>query len=365
MRHNFKATSYYKVDQYRSKEFTNKFGLEASIMDYGRFNYIAQPGDSARTIPIIGPYDYFAIEWAYKEFKGTKTTQEEVPFLNEIANRQVTDPYTRFGGGRENGPVGQGDPHSRSEDLGDDPIKATTYGLKNIEYIFGYLVKATGEKDKDYAMLDHMYDATLDQMYREVTHVAAMVGGIEIDNWVFGQSADVFKPTPAADQKAAVAFVLKNGFKTPQYILKKDIISRIGMNGITANISARQKQLLTTMLDEKNISRMLDIEASGNTNYTAAELVRDLRNGIFEELKAEPVKIDIFRRNLQRAFVEQLITYMSGDKTAKNDLQAIAIGNLINLKRDLDAQIAKYAMGIEHYHFVDLSNMIKVALENK
>ncbi len=365
MRHNYKATSYYKVDQYRSREFTSKFGLEASIMDYGRFNYIAQPGDSALTVPIIGPYDNFAIEWAYKEFKGTKNVKEDVPFLNEIANRQLTDPYTRFGGGRENGSVGAGDPHARSEDLGDDPIKATTYGLKNLEYISGYLVKATGEKDKDYTMLDHMYQATLDQLYRELTQVAAVVGGIEIDNLMYGQSADVFKPTTTAEQKAAVAFILKNGFKTQSFLLKKDIISRIGMHGVTKDISDRQEQLLNTMIDKKTVSRMLDVEATGYNNYTTTELFRDIKNGIFEELKVEPVKVDIFRRNLQRAFVEQLIAYISDKTAAKNDLQAVARGTLINIKRDLDAQISKYIIGIEHYHFVDLSNMIKNALENK
>ena len=365
LRHNFKSTSYYKVENYRSKEFTNKYGLEASIMDYGRFNYIAQPGDSARTIPIIGPYDYFAIEWGYKEFKENKTPQEDVPFLNKLADKQLTDPMLRFGGGRENGDIGQGDPHARSEDLGDDPIKATTYGLKNIEYITNYLVKATGEQEKDYTMLEHMYDAALDQMYREVSNVAAMVGGIEIDNLVFGQSADVFKPTTAAEQKAAVAYILKNGFKTQPFLLNKDIITRIGMNGITKNISERQKQLLTIMINEKTISRMLDVEASGYSNYTVTELFRDLKNGIFEELKTDPVKVDIFRRNLQRAFVEQLISNISTETAAKSDLQAVARGTLINIKRDLDTQIAKYVIGIEHYHFVDLSNMIKVALENK
>jgi len=193
--HNYIATNSYPVESYRDPEFTNKFGTEASIMDYGRFNYIAQPGDNARNIPMIGPYDKFAIEWGYREFDLDNSPEEDLPHLNEIAERQLEDPMLRFGGGRELGSVGAGDPRARSEDLGDDPIKATTYGLKNIEYITGYLVEACGEKDKDYTQLNIMYGELLNQMFLELGQVAAVVGGIEIENYVYGQSPEVYKGT--------------------------------------------------------------------------------------------------------------------------------------------------------------------------
>ena len=365
MRHNYKSTSYYEVEKYRDPEFTKKYGLEASIMDYGRFNYIAQPGDGAATIPIIAPYDYFTIEWAYTEFKGTTTPEEDVPYLNKIAERQLTEPMTRFGGGGEMGVVGMGDPHARSEDLGDDPIKATQYGLKNIEYITGYLVEACGEKDKDYSMLVHMYDALLAQMYRELAHVGALVGGIEIDNLVYGQSADVFTPTPVEEQKAAVKFILKNGFKTPSWLLKKDIITRIGMHGVTGKISNNQKRLLTSMIGTMTINRMLDLEATGFAEYTVAELFYDVEQGVFEELKNKNPDLSIFRRNLQRAFVEQLISYSTGTTAAKNDLRAVARGTLLELQKDLQKHIKSGKKGIVYFHFIDLNNMIKVAMENK
>ena len=365
LRHNYKSTYYYDVENYRDPEFTKKYGLEASIMDYGRFNYIAQPGDGARTIPIIGPYDYFAIEWGYREFNGTKTAREDLPHLNKIAERQLKEPMTRFGGGRENGKVGAGDPHARTEDLGHDPIKATTYGLKNIEYITGYIVKACGEKDKDYTLLNHMYDALLNQMYRELEHVGAMVGGIEIDNLVYGQSADVFTPTPAKEQQAAVEFLLKNGFQPPAYLFKKDIMTRIGMHNIAEKISTHQRRLLGSMLNTDTANRILDLEATGFSNYTLVELVDDLKNGIFEELNANNPKIDIYKRNLQRAFVEQLITFITGKTAAKNDLQAVARGILIDLQKDFQKQILKNRKGIEHYHFVDLNETINIAMEGK
>jgi len=365
LRHNYKSTYYYDVEKYRDPEFTNKYGLEASIMDYGRFNYIAQPGDGARTIPIIGPYDYFAIEWGYREFKGTGTAEEDLPYLNKIAERQLKEPMIRFGGGRENGKVGAGDPHARAEDLGNDPIKATTYGLKNIEYITGYIVKACGEKDKDYSLLNHMYDQLLAQMYRELEQVGALVGGIEIDNFVYGQSSRVFYPTPVKEQKAAVRFLLENGFTTPEYLIKKDIIERLGMHGVAEKISTYQKRLLASMLNMDTANRMLDLEATGFDNYSLVELVADLKEGIFEELKENNPSINIYKRNLQRAFVEQLITFISGETAAKNDLQAVARGSLIDLQKELQQQISINRKGMEHYHFVDLNEIIDIALEGK
>jgi hypothetical protein len=365
LRHNYKSTYYYEVEKYRDPEFTQKYGLEASIMDYGRFNYIAQPGDGARTIPIIGPYDYFAIEWGYREFKGTATAKQDLPFLNEIAARQIEEPMIRFGGGRENGKVGSGDPHARTEDLGNDPIKATTYGLKNIEYITGYIVKACGEKDKDYTLLNHMYDQLLGQMYRELGQVAALIGGIEIDNWVYGQSPEVFTPTPVKEQKAAVKFLLKNGFTTPEYLIKKDIIQRLGMHGVAEKISDYQKKLLAAMLHLDAANRILDLEATGYDNYTLVALISDLKEGIFNELDDKNPRINIYRRKLQRSFVEIMITFISGEIAAKNDLQAVARGTLIDLQNELKKQISKNRAGMEHYHFVDLNAIIKLALEGK
>lgn len=365
LRHNYKSTYYYDVEKYRDPEFTNTYGLEASIMDYGRFNYIAQPGDNANTIPIIGPYDYFAIEWGYREFKGTTTAEEDLPYLNKIAARQVKEPMIRFGGGRENGKVGAGDPHARTEDLGDDPIKATTYGLKNIEHITGYIVKACGEKDKDYTLLDHMYDQLLGQMYRELEHVAALVGGIEIDNWMYGQSPEVFTPTPVKEQKAAVRFLLENGFTTPEYLIKKDIIQRLGMHGVAEKISDYQKKLLAAMLNIDTANRILDLEATGYDNYALVELVDDLKKGIFDELNDNNLRINIYKRNLQRSFVEQMISFISGETAAKNDLQAVARGTLIDLQKELTQHISKNRKGIEHYHFTDLKEIIDIALEGK
>ena len=128
LRHNHKASSSYTAAQLRDKAFTEQNGDEASIMDYGRFNYVAQPGDNARLIPIIGPYDKFAIEWGYKPM-GMNRPEDEKPELDKLAAQQVSNPMLRFGGEDLNA---QSDPTVETEDLGSDPVEATSYGLKNI-----------------------------------------------------------------------------------------------------------------------------------------------------------------------------------------------------------------------------------------
>ena len=364
LRHNYKASSFYEVEKYRDPEFTKEYGLEASIMDYGRFNYIAQPGDDAATIPVIGPYDYFAIEWGYREFEGTESASEDESYLNEIAARQEENPMLRFGAGREGGIVGMGDPHARTEDLGDDPIKATEYGLKNIEYITNYLVKASVKKDEDYELLNHMYDELLAQMYRELGQVAALIGGIEIESWAYGESAELYEPTPVKEQKEAMNYVLEHGFKARDYLTRKDIITRIGMHGIAEKISKHQNDLLHSMLNEQTANRMMDLEATKFESYSLYDMVKDLRKGIFEELDSRKPEINIYRRNLQRAFVERLISFQKNDDT-NNDLQAIAKGNLTELQQSLKTHIKRKEEGIEYYHFIDLENMIAEVLNNR
>ncbi len=362
LRHNFKASSFYEVEKYRDAEFTEEYGLEASIMDYGRFNYIAQPGDDAATIPRLGPYDYFAIEWGYRQFRGSGSAQEDEPHLNKIAARQQDNPMVRFGAGGEGSEKDSGDPHARREDLGDDPIKATEYGLKNIEHITGYLVEASVQKDRDYELLEHMYDRLLGQMTWELRHVAALVGGIEKHRRAYGQTGELYEPTPVKKQKEAIDFLLEKGFKTPDYLTRKDIVTRVGMHGVTEKISNYQRELLYSILNESTAGRITDLEATDFESYPLMQVVGDLREGIFEELGAKNPDISIYRRNLQRAFVKKLVSFLEQDNTS-GDLQAVARGNLTRLQEDLQSHIRRGDEGVVYYHLVDLEKRIDEALE--
>jgi hypothetical protein len=361
--HNMISTNSYPVEKYRDKEWTMKYGTESSIMDYGRFNYIAQPGDGSRLIPIIGPYDKFAVEWGYSEFAGSKDEETDKAHLNKIANRMIDDPMLRFGAG--NRPNTSYDPRAQTEDLGDDAVAATKYGMLNLERVAGYIVKATSKNDEHHELLNHMYGRMIGQMWREFGHVANLVGGIEHDKLVYGQGEDVYKPTPKAKQKEAVQYLLSNAFKVPKWALGKDVISRIGMHGVTNRITNGQVRILKSLLHVRKANSMMDLEGAGYDHYPLIDLFAELEIGLFEEVVDSDPKIDIFRRNIQRAYVDQLISYITPGSTAKNDLKAVSRGRLLRLQARLSTRINGTSESIENFHLIDLNKTIANAMEGK
>ncbi len=302
-RHNMKATSQYPVDSLRSASFTARNGNEPSIMDYGRFNYVAQPGDNARLIPMIGPYDKFAVEWGYRPIPGAKTSDEERPELNKIASRQETEPYLRFG---EYEPS---DPTVQTEDMGSDPVAATKYGLKNIYAIADMLISATTKAGEDYSTLREIYSELLAQRNREFGHVATYVGGIQRTERIAGQEGAVFTPISREKQKECMAFLQKEAFRTPVELLKPNILALIEPSGAVDRVLAGQRQLLNILLNNDRMNRLINVTATakkGETPYALNEMLSELKQGIWSELKVSPTKTDIYRRNLQRAYIELL-----------------------------------------------------------
>jgi hypothetical protein len=174
----------------------------------------------------------------------------------------------------------------------------------------------------------------------------------------------MFKPTPVSEQKEAIDFLLNNGFSVLDYLTRKDIVSRIGMHGIAEKLSEHQQQLLHSMLNKQTANRLLDLEATGYNTLPLHEMVGELRQGIFEELDSKNPEINIHRRNLQRAFVDRLISFQEDDDLS-NDLQAVARGNLMKLQKSLQAHIRKDGEGVVYYHIIDLNNMIEEALNVK
>ena len=210
-RHNMKASSSYTVEQLRDPEFTKKYGVEASIMDYGRFNYVAQPGDGARLIPIIGPYDEFAVEWGYKEFPDAKTYEQEKQELDKIVARQLEDPKLLFGD-----PNPAEDPSQQTEDLGSDAIRATELGLKNIDRVAGYLVKATAKAGENYDLLRDVYGELINQRNRELGHVANVVGGLVQNNlWFPRRQKGLSAQSPPTSRRRPSQFLNEHAFQTP------------------------------------------------------------------------------------------------------------------------------------------------------
>ena len=343
LRHNMKASSSYTVAQLRDPKFTAENGTEASIMDYGRFNYVAQPGDNAALIPKLGPYDRFAIEWGYKTFPGVNTYEAEKAKLEEIVSRQVKDNTVRFGGGPEDR---LDDPSERTEDLGDDAIAATDLGLKNIDRVAGYLVKATSKKGEDYDQLRNMYDQLLGQRAIELSHVANLVGGSNKTNLFFGDGDARFAQVTGDQQRKAVAFLIANAFTTPKPLIAPDIVARLEANGAADRILngrggqrgyVGQRGLLGQLVSEARVKRMAEqVTAKPEGAYPPIEFLGDLHKGIFGDLKADVPDLDLYRRNLMRAYAGTLMSEVLKD-AANSDLPALARADLQSLLVEIDA----------------------------
>jgi hypothetical protein len=325
--HNMKGSSAYTVEQLRDPEFTKKNGTEASIMDYGRFNYVCQPGDGAKLIPVIGPYDFYALEWGYKQFPGATNPAQEKPLLDQIAARQIDNPMLRFGD-----PNPSVDPSQQTEDLGSDAVKATELGLKNIARVAAYLVSATCKEGEDYDLLNNMYTQLLRQRDRELGHVANVVGGVVQNNLWFGQRDHVFDPVPAERQRAAVALLNEHAFKVPDYLVNPDILNRIDPDGVADRLLTSQRAILASLLEDARTKRMSDHANRTKDAYSPAALLDDLLAGIFGNW-TQGENLTLYRRNLQRATVELLGTPASSTSTS-SDMPALARAALKRIQRE-------------------------------
>ena len=303
LRHNMVASSYYPVDSLRSKSFTCRMkGTSPSIMDYARYNYVAQPGDSACLMQGIGPYDFFAIDWGYRRIPGAASPDAERPVLDSLARLQDANPYFRWIG--DGDPV---DPRIITEALGDDPVKASGYGVRNIKRLVPMLIPATTtDKLDNYDRLDDMYTELISQWAREMNHVAVVVGGVYQFTKYAGQTGRVYQPVPRAKQAEAVQFLNENVFTTPSFFFDPEILRRIEPTGFVDRVRGRQTALLNLLFQDPRLSRVAEQQATEPGAYAIADLFGDARRGIFSEFGTGAVRVDEYRRNLQRAFVDQM-----------------------------------------------------------
>jgi len=365
LRHNHKASSSYTIAQLRNKEFTEKYGDEASIMDYGRFNYVAQPGDNAYLIPKVGPYDRFAIEWGYTPVPGSTTPEAEQSALDAIAARQITDPMLRFGG--EDGPA-QVDPTVQMEDLSNDPVAASTLGMKNIERIVPLLIPATTKFGESYEQLQEVYSTLLGQRLQELMHVAKLVGGVVETRYHAGRGEDVYTPVPRDQQARAVQFLLANAFIAPAYLYPPSIVNKIQFTGVSDRILQEQNLMLLLLLGNGRIGRMLEKQATTPAStpvYTVAQLVTDLQNGIWSELDSKSPKIDIYRRNLQRAYLKQMEPKVAPGTATQSDLRPIVVGALKALQTKVQIAIAQSTDPATQLHLRDCRTQLENILNPK
>jgi hypothetical protein len=340
-RHNMKASSLYTVAQIRDKEWVRQNGHTPSIMDYARFNYVAQPEDGIPVddlVPRIGPYDKFATAWGYKPIPGAETPDDERRTLDEWAREQDAKPYLRFmTGGSSELDVFPFDPGQQREAVGDsNPVEATRLGLKNLERVSDMLIAATTRPGEPYDDLEEAYARIVAQWRLEVGHVANVLGGVDSREVYPGQPGTRFTVIPKATQAAAVQFLLANAFETPAFLTKPEILNRIEPVGIVTRVRIAQTSVLNALLQPSRLDRMIEQSALSASAYTPLQLLNDLRAGIWSELRTPIKAIDIYRRNTQRAYLDTIDARLNGGAEPSDEMRALLKGDL----RALDQQIA-------------------------
>ncbi|MEL4177294.1 zinc-dependent metalloprotease [Roseateles sp. PN1] len=305
--HNMKASSLYPVDKLRDAKWLKEMGHVPTLMDYSRINYLVQPEDKidpALLIPKIGPYDIFATQWGYTPIPEAKTAAAEKPVLDSWIRAQDSKPWLRF-----TSPKGEGEYGDTTEAVGDaDAVYATTLGIKNLQRIVKMLPGMTLKAGQDDKTLEDLYRATWSQWGRELGHVAAIVGGYNYHNKHGGQAGAVYAPATKAKQAQAVAFLNEQLFKTPSWLFEPAIVERVRPQEPGNLLLNQQRNALRSLLDRSRLARLQAQETAAvdGQAYRVDELLADLRAGIFGELQLGGSKITAARRNLQRAYVEQL-----------------------------------------------------------
>ncbi|HEX6846437.1 MAG TPA: zinc-dependent metalloprotease, partial [Chitinophagaceae bacterium] len=377
LRHNFGSSSSVPVENLRNKEWVAKNGHTPSIMDYARFNYVAQPEDGLNGEELqarIGDYDKWAIEWGYRLFPEFKSPEAEKGKLNQWTREKLKDRRLWWGDGESN----QDDPRSQTEDLGDNSVKASEYGIKNLKRIVPELLKWTKQDNEDYTNLFDIYGQVSGQFNRYVTHVARNVGGIYKTPRVVEDSEPVYEFAPKAKQAEAVAFINQQLFTTPTWLISSDIYSRTGASPLTV-IGNIQDNTLNRFFSANTLNKLINAEtALGNNTYRMTDLFSDLKKGIWSELSTKKT-IDVYRRNLQKSYVNILNNLLNPSQTTtitpgggfslapsvntdKSDIKSLVRAHLTALKAEVTAATPAITDPMSKYHLQDIAKRIDQAL---
>src|SRR5260221_8456101 len=299
LRHNMGSSSTVPVEKLRDKAWLDVHGHTPSIMDYARFNYVAQPQDNipeTDLFPRIGEYDRWAIRWGYA-YSGARSAKEDAKIVNKwIIDSLKANPRLWFGGEGYNG-----DPRAQAEDLGDNNMKASEYGIRNLQRILPNLIEWTREEDDKYDNLSDIYKQVASQFGRYMGHVLRNVGGVYETFHSVEEPGDVYEPTPRARQHEAVVFLNDRLFETPRWLLDNSILNKISSPSSGDPVGSIQTGVLGSLLSSSRLNNLLQ-----STNrygpvktYTVEDLLEDTRKGVWKELTTHKA-IDVYRRNLQK-----------------------------------------------------------------
>ncbi|WP_339694684.1 zinc-dependent metalloprotease [uncultured Roseivirga sp.] len=357
--HNFGSSNAYPVDSLRSAEFTKKMGTAPSLMDYARFNYIAQPEDEGVALmPEVGVYDKYSIAWGYRPILDANSPEAELPTLRKWIEDKNGDPLYRYGRqGNSN------DYTAQSEDLGDDAMKASDYGIRNLKIIMNNLKKWTYVPGSDYTELEEMYGEVQSQFNRYMGHVGRYVGGVKEDYKTVDQEGAVYTHAPKAKQKEAVKFLNDQLFNTPKWILDNEILNRLQDDGAVTAMKSMQVRTLNSVLEPRKLGRVIENEAlNGKAAYGMLELFSDVRDGIWSELSAGKT-IDTYRRNLQSGYIDRMETLMKD--TSQSDISSVARAELKTLQARIKAAIPRTSDRMSKIHLEDALEKVNNILDPK
>ena len=381
LRHNMGSSSKTPVEKLRDKAWVEANGHTASIMDYARFNYVAQPEDNITSkglYPRIGDYDKWAIEWGYKYDPEAKDEEDDKKIMNKLTIDSLKNPRLWFGGEAQNF-----DPRAQTEDLGDNSMKSSEYGIKNLKRILPNLPEWCREEADQYDNLQEEYGNLVGEFSLWMGHVVKNVGGIQETFKSIEQPGDVYEPTPKATQKEAVDFLNKQLFATPAWLLNKDVLNKFASPGTEESVSRVQANVLRSLLSAGRLYRLTVCTGRyGAAAYSVDDLITDTKKGVWSELVAGS-PIDINRRNLQKVFIEVLdnlitppppitlpaglprgLAIFTGD-IKNTDVPSIARAQLVELRGEIAAAIIKETDKISKYHLQDVLERIKQALNPK
>lgn len=370
LRHNFGSSHTVPVEKLRDKAWVEVNGHTPSIMDYARFNYVAQPEDGitrAGIFPRIGIYDKWSIEWGYRWLPQFQTPEDEVAFSNQsIIEKLKTD--VRYTFGTESDP---NDPRNQSEDLGDDSMLASLYGIKNLKRIVPQILTWSYEPNKSYAGAGEIYSGVVSQFNRYLGHVTKNVAGIYSNSITVEQTDEIAREfVPANIQKRAIAFLNEQLFTTPEWLINRQLMEKAKILPVNV-ICSLQSGVLARLINKNTLDKMSENEIlNGKKAYTSAQMFNDLKKVIWSNLGQS----DIYKRNMQKAYVENLINLLdkkgnadknaSGKRPAYSEAPAIAHGQLTELKR-LATSAASMTSGTAKGHYQNLITLIDTALSNK
>ena len=339
LRHNMIASAAYPTDSLRSATFTNRVGgTSASIMDYARFNYIAQPGDGVKVMsPNIGPYDLMAIEWGYRWYPaGT----DEKKALSDFLARHDGKEYRYSETQQQRSAI---DPRALSEDLGDDPIKSATYGIANLKRVMPNLVSWTlnGEPDQNYDEAAKLYSAVIYQWSLYLYHVMANIGGVYMERpniqWL-NTGRKAYEHVEKSRQKAAVQFLLDNVLSDQPWLFGTELSKQIYPLRDTPNGTVEQEPamllknqhnyILWDLFTNERLVRMYENEwENGDRAFTAVEMMDMVHQSLFRKTIAGQ-KLNVMERSLQKSLLDALLTGANQNESIKINRRLVDEPNL-------------------------------------